>query len=81
MKNALATMKGKVSLALLALSVGVLVLAPSAHAEVELKAKDFIEPVESQFGSLVVPVVGFIALVFAIGFGIRWIQKRANQAK
>lgn len=57
------------------------VFAQSAFAALEVKAKDFTEPVEGQLESALPIVVGFVATLFVIGFIIRWIQKRAASAK
>lgn len=70
------------ALALSVMALGAMAMASLANAEgLTLEAKDFTEPVESQLGSALPIVVGFLAAIFAVGWLIRWIQKRANTAK
>ncbi len=71
---------GKLSLALGVCMLTALALASSASAALTVDAKDFTEPVETQLGTAVPIVVGFLAAVFVVGFVIRWIIKRARSA-
>jgi hypothetical protein len=77
-------LRGRVSLftacfALVAL--GALAMSSMASAAIPIDAKDFTEPVESQIGTAVPIIVGFLAAVFAVSFLIRWVQRRASSAK
>ncbi len=75
------SMLSKMSLMALAVAVFALSLVGTASAEgLEVKAKDFTEPVEGQLETALPIVVGFVAVIFVVGFVIRWIQKRARGA-
>ena len=64
------------------MALGAMAMASLANAEgLTLEAKTFTEPVEEKLGPAIPVVVGFLAAVFAIGWLIRWIMKRANHAK
>ena len=75
------SIRARASLMLLAVAVFALSLVGTASAEgLEVKAKDFTEPVEKQLETALPIVVGFVAVIFVVGFVIRWIQKRARGA-
>lgn len=73
-------MKKKFSLVFAAVCLVALTVVSSASAALTVDAKDFTEPVETQLGTAVPIVVGFLAAVFVVGFVIRWIIKRARSA-
>jgi type IV secretory pathway VirB2 component (pilin) len=52
----------------------------AASAAVKIEAKDFVEPFETQFGELVGPIVGLVALVTVVVWGINFLRKRAKAA-
>jgi hypothetical protein len=74
------SLKARAALVLAAVAVLALSVASSASAALTVDAKDFTEPVETQLGTAVPIVVGFLAAVFVVGYVIRWIMKRARQA-
>lgn len=76
----LSSLRAKAGLALAAVCLFALAVASSASAALTVDAKDFTEPVETQLGTAVPIVVGFIAAVFVVGYVIRWIMKRARSA-
>lgn len=57
-----------------------LTMAQAASASLKIDAKDFTEPVETSLGEAVPIVAGFVAVIFGVGFVIRWILKRAHSA-
>jgi hypothetical protein len=77
----LSTLKGRLMALALSVSCFVLAFAGTASAALKVEAKDFTEPVEGSLGEAVPVVVGFVAIVFAVGFVIGWILKRARAAK
>ena len=74
------TVRGKLLVALSCVSAMALALASVASATLTVDAKDFTEPVESQLSTALPIVVGFIAVIFAVGFVVRWIMGRARSA-
>jgi hypothetical protein len=74
------SIKAKLAVVGLAVMLFVLAAAQTASAALTVDAKDFTEPVETQLGTAVPIVVGFLAAVFVVGFVIRWIIKRARSA-
>jgi hypothetical protein len=74
------SLRGKFTVALAVCMAMALAVASSASAALTVDAKDFTEPVETQLGTAVPIVVGFLAAVFVVGYVIRWIIKRARSA-
>lgn len=74
------SLKARMAIVFACVALVALSVVSSASAALEVDAKDFTDPVETQLGTAVPIVVGFLAAVFVVGFVIRWIMKRARSA-